>query len=230
MRRTNFNSKEIIACLIPVEDFPKFQLLANIAFEEGASLIEIRIPIDSDYLDIESFSKTSGKIILALDPTEVRKKNNQKKTEKLLEEMMLIAPYGIEINADLNEKIIQATIEKARMKECKLIIAKYYDSFLSQTKMIDEIKRLRNYNTDMIKLNVKVKDGFETTKLLLLHQEFENLRLIINPSGTEAKIGQILSPFYGSLFTYGYISQKMPEAQISISYLKKTIESIKETI
>lgn len=230
MRRPNFNSKEIIACLIPIEDFQKFQLLANIAFEEGASFIEIRIPLDTDYLDIESFAKISGKIILAIDPIEMQNKNKQKKILNILEEMLFITPYGLEINADINEEIIQTTIEKAKKKDCKIIIAKYFDTLIEITKIKDEIKRINKYNVDIIKITVKIEDEFEASKLLLLLQEYEDLKLIINPSGTEAKIGQVIAPFYGSFFTYGYISRKIPEAQLSIGYLKRTIDAIKEII
>ena len=57
MKNLNKNTKESIACLIPSTDYPKFQLLANIAFEEGAGFVEIRIPYEVESLNFEQYEK-----------------------------------------------------------------------------------------------------------------------------------------------------------------------------
>ncbi|HUU79082.1 MAG TPA: type I 3-dehydroquinate dehydratase [candidate division Zixibacteria bacterium] len=230
MKNLNKKTKDYVACLIPSSDFSKFQLLSNIAFEEGAGFVEIRIPCGEEKIDIKQFEKINGDIILALEPKNFQKEVNIQRLKTRLEDMLIIKPFAIELHENLGEKQIQEILTKAKIKDIKVIISSYSDSFSNIQELKTKCIELSKYNANIIKLTVEIKDEFEAIEILKIHREIKDLNIIINPSGEKAKIIQLLAPFYGSIFTYGYISQKIPEAQISLGYLLKSLEYFQQII
>ncbi|NHJ05278.1 MAG: type I 3-dehydroquinate dehydratase [Candidatus Heimdallarchaeota archaeon] len=230
MKNLNKKTEEYVACLIPSNDFSKLQLLANIAFEEGAGFVEIRIPCEEERIDFEQFEKIKGNIILALEPKNFQKEVSMHRIKTCLEDMLIIKPYAIELHENLGEKQIQEILTKAKIKGIKVIISSYFDSFSNIQKLKTKCLELSEYKANIIKLVVEIKDEFEAIELLKIHREMKDLNIVINPSGEKAKIIQLLTPFYGSMFTYGYISQKIPEAQISLGYLLKSLEYFQQLI
>lgn len=223
--------KGIICCLIPVIDFQKAFLLANIAKEEGAGYSEIRTPVSAELADFKLFPKVKGKIILAIDPNDVNKKNleNQeivKKAETLLESFLFLQPYGIELNDNLNAEFIKKITCTAKEQKVTTTIAKYFDQFPEKKEFKTILLGLKAFDCTRIKMVIPIQDEYQSLDILSFHKYLKKDRVIIVGSGEEGKIAQLLAPLYGSEFTYGYLSQKSNEALISINYLKKSIDSI----
>lgn len=223
--------KEIICCLIPAIDFPKAFLLANIAKEEGACFSEIRSPVSAKLSDFKLFPKVKGKSILAIDPIDVNKKSleNQeigKKAETLLESFLLLHPYGIELNYNLNTEFIKKITSTAKEQKVATTIAKYFDQLPERTEFEATVLELKEFNCTRIKMVIPIEEEFQALDVLSYHKYLKIDSAIIVGAGKEGRIAQLLAPFYGSEYTYGYLSRKIDEALISISYLKKSLDSI----
>ncbi|MHA1154626.1 MAG: type I 3-dehydroquinate dehydratase [Candidatus Heimdallarchaeota archaeon] len=223
--------KGIICCLIPSIDFPKAFLLANIAKEEGAGYSEIRTPVSAEIADFKLFPKVKGKIILAIDPDDVREKSLEKqeitkKAETLLESFLLLQPHGIELNYNLNSEFIKKITSTAKEQKITTTIAKYFDQYPKKSEFKNTLLELKEYNCTRIKMVIPLQEGFQALDILSYHKYLKKDRAIIVGAGEEGRIAQLLAPFYGSEYTYGYLSRKIDEALISLSYLNKSIDSI----
>lgn len=228
---TSNSIKDVVCCLIEANDFSKAPLLASIAKEEGAGYSEIRIPLETTLAGLKPLFDLKGRIILAVDPRILREgmpESNEliNQTQTVISNIVNLDIYGLELNYKLSIEFIKDIITILEDEKTISIVAKYFDHFPSKEEVEIIAQELKELDSSLIKLVIPVSTKFQALEVLGYHKLFKENEVIIVCSGQEGKIAQSLTPFYGSKFTYGYLSSESDEALTSLNYLKKSINSL----
>ncbi len=218
-----------ICCLIPKDDFPKAILLTNIAKEEGAAFVEIRVPIEQT--NFENFNLAELKVytILSIEPLEYLQKSNKVISDQL-KVMINLQPNYIELNSSLEGNTIQELSKYTNEKQVGVIISKYFDEFPKKKTLLQQFKELQIAKSDIIKIIAPAENEFDANEMLQLYKSKKDYKLVALCSKESGKFSQLLAPILGAEFTYGYISRKSDEAQIPLNILKQNLEVLYRTL
>lgn len=237
--KKNSMIKPKICSLIPSTDFHKAMLLANISQAEGADLVEIQIPFTELPLAPDFLTKIKVDTILVIDPKEMTdqlKKENELQTihqtyQSSIYPLINFQPYAIELNWKLLSKsLIRESIAKIKNEGIKVILSKYYESFPPEKALLQAIKEMEEFNSDIIKVIGPATHFHDSLMMLSLYHELEPGHLLALCSGEKGKLSQIIAPFLGAEFTYGYLSRKTEVARISLRLLKQNIETLSSSL
>lgn len=226
------DTEEKICCLLSLNDWEKAPLLCSIAKEEGVGYCQVRIPIEAELFDFTKFSMGNFKIIFSFAPNQVgaldfSREKTTNLTYQIVDSLLQNSPYALEINQGMPKEVKKELIKKGRKAETKLFLAKYYKKNEKREDLNGILKEGKEY--DLLKVSAQFDDCYQALEFLSLGKKIQQ-EFILNPQGKDSKLAQIISPFLGSKFTYAYLSRRMEEAVVSISYLKKALEGIINTI
>ncbi|MBD3191970.1 MAG: type I 3-dehydroquinate dehydratase [Candidatus Heimdallarchaeota archaeon] len=224
-----------ICSLIPSTDFHKAGLLANISQAEGADYVEIHIPLTESPLSPDFLSKTSIKSILVIDAQKIMAQTKaktprqeiQQNYQAFIHQLINFQPHAIEIDWDLLSKpLVRDSAEKMRKERIRFILSKYYEYFPPKNDLLQTIKKMEEFDPDIIKVVAPANNFYDSLTMLSLYHELESINLLAICSGEKGKLSQIIAPFLGAEFTYGYLSRKTGVARIRLKQLKKNIETL----
>ncbi|MEA2070582.1 MAG: type I 3-dehydroquinate dehydratase [Asgard group archaeon] len=215
-------------------------LLADIAYEEEARYSAIRVPLPTQSLHPTYLSKLRGDVFLEPDPhflpvnqnsTESQLNDNLQTYLSTCEELVLLQPFALDLNFTYKEEAFQELLKKLKEQQIKIILSKYYHKNPGIEQLKEDFQHLKQQKPFLVKLVVPISSTPEALSLLSLYDHVTSADdLILLPAGEEAKLAQILLPFVGAPFTYGYLSRPSASAQISLTYLRKTLKILSDII
>ena len=228
MKNQQYIPSEKICCFIPKGDFRKAALLAAIAKEEGAGFVEVQIPLTEECLDLSFIEKTNAKILFSFDHFEIQREDLQKKIPETISNLINYSPYAIELDCDIDDSYRNVCIQMINKSKSKLICAKYFQKEPTSKEIKQTIIQMANDLAKIYKICIAIKSQSSGIESLKIVNYLSDKEFILNLAGEEQKLFQVITPFLGAKFTYGFISSPTAVAMIGINYLKKSLESLYE--
>lgn len=147
--------------------------------------------------------------------------------KKRLEIIKNIVDYADFIDIELKSRILDDVISIARNRGKKVIIS--YHNF-KKTPDIEKLKKIvkkgKRKGADIVKIATSVKREKHLFDLVeITHLYSEKVSLVVVPMG-ESSFMRFVPLFFGSLFTYVFLSSKVAPGQLSYFELKKIYDKI----
>lgn len=194
-------------------------------------LIEIRLDEfeEIDRLsDIVNWTKTP----LIATSRSLKEGGKFKGSEEERKEILLnAAKAGFKyIDVELSMPLLQETIKELRKYDVKIIIS-FHD--FEKTPGIDKLKSILNqevsYGADVCKIVTTAKKFEDNLTIFnFLNEESKRVKLVSFAMGEYGKISRVLSPFFGSYFTFASLEKGRETApgQLTVYELKSIYETL----
>lgn len=129
------------------------------------------------------------------------------------------------IDTEIESPICEELVKEAQEKKKKVIIS--YHNFKetpSTQKLLKLIQKGKSKGGDIIKLAVMCNKEEDLFRLLAFTKKYRKVNLITISLGKMGRISRIITPLFGSLFTYGYIDSPIALGQFSIFELRRILK------
>ena len=216
--------------------------LKNISFD----IVEWRADFSDFYEDIEVIESTlisirnniGNKPILftfrtseeggekSIDPTDYLNLNNKVASLKLVD--------LIDVEIYREKFIVEEIISCCHQNEVRVIGSNHhFDKTPSKQEIIDTLKKMDEFNCDILKIAVMPKDKFDVLELLQATVE-SNLILdkpvVTMSMAKEGMISRLCGEVFGSCLTFGVGEKSSAPGQIEANDLKKVLEVIHKNL
>lgn len=228
--------KPNICVAVPARTISRLKTLVQEAQDAGADLIEIRL----DYLDARDLQKidmlkkivdqTSVPLIATNRQQQQGGQQNQQE-EKRISILLQCAQLGFQfVDLELTTDKLQFAIKISREHGAKPIVS-FHD--FERTPALLEMEKIfkaeKNIGAEVCKLVTTAKDITDSIECLLLTKKFSEIaKTVCFAMGEKGVLSRIMSPFFGSYFTYASIKNGLRTAkgQMTIADLKEIYEKL----
>ncbi len=140
-----------------------------------------------------------------------------------------VIPFADLIDIEINSEELFSEISSHCANLRKLLIGSYHnfqetpdDDFLEQI-----ISKGKGLGADIIKIAAYAKNADDMIRLLVFTHKHKHDAVITMSVGDKGSPSRIVSPLFGSLFTYGYIRQPSAPGQLSVNELIYILRRLK---
>ncbi len=199
----------IIDNLIPIETIVGLK-------DKGADILEIRFDLFSCELNqiVEYLENMRSRTDMPMIGTIRKTKENQNKRLIMFEQINpFVDAVDIEIDADIVREVI--TIFKGKT----IIVSEHdFNKTPGISKLSETADTANNLGADIIKIATTAHCREDVTRLLLFAKE-RNENLVVIAMGEIGKVTRVVAPFFGSLFTYAFLSKCVAPGQFSLEQM-----------
>jgi 3-dehydroquinate dehydratase-1 len=174
---------------------------------------------------LEEVKATSGKrVILTLRaPAEGGAfRGGEEERQELLREGISVADY---VDLELGMSDLQSMVEEAKKGSTRVIISHHdFGSTPGEEEMLRVLREELRAGADIAKLAVRAKDMRDVLRLLGVTLEASRYGRVCTISmGEYGRLSRIVSPLFGSVLTYGYVSTPTAPGQLSLAELGQAL-------
>lgn len=205
---------------------------------EGLEFAEVRLDcLKASVEDMQAIFSRPLRLIATFMPSNLQKKSVQTNIDNETRKRFLIAAIeagakyvDIEHNSDSSYR--EELIEKARSKNCQVIIS-FHD--FSGTPEEDTLEKIRmdcfKKGADIVKIACKANTQKDNLKLLgLLNKKDYHGKTMVIGMGKSGRITRIVAPLLGSPFTFASLSRgkETAEGQIEKDILHQLVKTLND--
>jgi 3-dehydroquinate dehydratase-1 len=199
----------------------------------GAKFIEIRIDHFKDPFSVNAADlvrRINSKVILTVRKSAEGGQYSfeEHRRLELIHACINARPFAIDLEFSIERSKLLSLIQEAHEGHVKVILS-FHD--FQKTPSVDEMKNLinemENFAPDIIKIIGMANSIHDNLKMLALPQfvREKNLDIVAFAMGAKGIISRILSPIFGTLFTFASLDKPTASGQISIPEMKARLST-----
>ncbi len=189
--------------------------------EKGVTLLEVRVDLFTEpFGTVREYIKSIKSAVgLPIIGTIRETKNNR---DSRLDQFEKIMPFVDAVDIELDAAINRDVIFRAAGKS--IIVSEHdFEKTPSVDGLEDIVVRAKEFGADIIKIAVMARNKKDVTRLLAF-TETRPEKLVTISMGEIGALSRIAAPLFGSLFTYGFVTEAVAPGQVSLDTI---IEELK---
>jgi len=189
------------------------------AVQNGAGLVELRLDLIKNNLDLKEIIKGCKVPVIITD---------RKNKENLIQGIEAGCDY-IDIELEIDNKIRDEIVKKAKKHGCKVIISMHdYHMTPSYSKLLQVMHQEKNAGADIGKI-VTMANSIEDCQILLdlsIEAKKIGFPILSFAMGDIGRFTRVIAPMIGSKFIYASIKDEVEPGQFSISNLNSIYKEL----
>jgi len=135
----------------------------------------------------------------------------------------------VDVEIDAPSKLRRAVIQRARRRNCKVIISMHdFKKTPSTKKLVGILKDEKEQGADIGKIVTLARSIQDCHRVLglMLEANSINFPLVSFAAGTLGKFTRIVAPLYGAPFTYVFLNEKAEKSQLDVNTLRRIYKEL----
>lgn len=197
----------------------------------SADLVEARFDKLRSYHGLSKVTKATQQPLIATNRPLSEKGSFDRSEAERLKILMTAVDEGFQyVDLELTTTKLEETIKSFRQRGAKIILSHHdYSRTPDLQKLSSTLAQMQKYQPDISKLVTTARKAEDNLTILsLLRMNHQNAPLVSFAMGKAGIWSRLLSPFYGSEFTYASLEKALETApgQKTISELRRIYETL----